>query len=375
MRRLAGAWHRRVLADEVVAHAFSHGFQPDHVERLAAYWAEALGAPAAYSNAYGDETTVVRIHSGNGVHEEMDRRAIACFDQALADAGLADDDSLRQVLHDYFAWATTTTMARYHRSADDVPEGLAIPRWSWDGLQVQDFAAAPSTSALYNRNQIRFPATAMPILNTPVEARVLGSLVEKEISTPEYYPLSLNALVNACNQKNNREPVMRLEEHEVRDALRALEDQQLAGAARGADSRVTKFEHHLQEIFNFTRGETALLCELLLRGPQTPGELRNRAERLYRFEEVSDVLSVLQRLMQREPALVAMLPRQPGAREVRYTHLLCGEPALPPASPVEPASGSPTPDRLLQLEAEIAQLRSELAELRDKVATITQSPS
>jgi hemoglobin len=135
LRRLAHAWHRRVMADEVVAHAFSHGFQPDHVERLAAYWAEALGGPAAYSGVYGDETSVVRIHSGNGEHLEMDRRAIVCFDQALADAGLAGDDALRQVLHDYFAWATTTTMARYHHGADEVPGGLTIPRWSWDGLQ------------------------------------------------------------------------------------------------------------------------------------------------------------------------------------------------------------------------------------------------
>lgn len=140
LRRLAEAWHTRVMADEEVSHAFSHGYRPDHSERLAAYWAEALGGPPLYSDAYGDETSVVRIHSGNGAHEEMDRRAIACFDQALADTvladtGLATDDRLRQVLHDYFAWATTTTMARYHRSADDVPDGLRIPRWSWDGLQ------------------------------------------------------------------------------------------------------------------------------------------------------------------------------------------------------------------------------------------------
>ena len=135
LRRLADAWHTRVMADEEVSHAFSHGYRPDHSERLAAYWAEALGGPPLYSPRYGDETSVVRIHSGNGAHEEMDRRAIACFDQALADTALAADDRLRQVLHDYFAWATTTTMARYHRSADDVPDGLAIPRWSWDGLQ------------------------------------------------------------------------------------------------------------------------------------------------------------------------------------------------------------------------------------------------
>jgi hemoglobin len=132
--RLAAAWHSRVMADEEVSHAFSHGFHPLHVERLAAYWAEALGGPTTFSDSYGDETTVVRMHSGNGAHEEMDRRAIACFDQALTDVGLAGNARLRQVLHDYFAWATTTTMSRYHESADDVPLGLTIPHWSWQGL-------------------------------------------------------------------------------------------------------------------------------------------------------------------------------------------------------------------------------------------------
>jgi len=133
--RLAEAWHCRVMADELVSHAFSHGFHPHHSERLAAYWAEALGGPTTYSDAYGDETSVVRIHSGNGPHEEMDRRAIACFDQALEDVGLSTAGPVRQVMHDYFAWATTTTMSRYHESAADVPEGSSIPRWSWDGLQ------------------------------------------------------------------------------------------------------------------------------------------------------------------------------------------------------------------------------------------------
>ena len=133
--RLAEAWHHRVMADQIVSHAFSHGFHPQHSQRLAAYWAEALGGPTTYSETYGDETSVVRTHSGNGVHEEMDRRAITCFDQALDDMGLGAKEPVRQVLHDYFAWATTTTMARYHDSADDVPEGLSIPRWSWDGLQ------------------------------------------------------------------------------------------------------------------------------------------------------------------------------------------------------------------------------------------------
>jgi hemoglobin len=140
MLRLAAAWHERVMADAVVAHAFSHGFRPDHTERLAAYWGEALGGPATYSDRFGTETSVVRLHSGMGLHEEMDRRAIACFDEALADAGVAasgsaDDERLRRVLHDYFAWATATPMAMYDRSADDVPRGLSIPHWSWEGLE------------------------------------------------------------------------------------------------------------------------------------------------------------------------------------------------------------------------------------------------
>ena len=133
--RLAEAWHARVMADEVVSHAFSHGFHPQHGERLAAYWAEALGGPGAYSATCGDETSVVRMHSGNGEHDEMDARAIACFDQALTDIGLTDGEPLRQVLHDYFAWTTTTTMSRYPDSADDVPDGLGIPHWSWGGPQ------------------------------------------------------------------------------------------------------------------------------------------------------------------------------------------------------------------------------------------------
>jgi hemoglobin len=134
--RLAEAWHARVLADEVVSHAFSDGFRPYHTPRLAAYWAEALGGPPLYSERYGDESAVVRLNSGNGPHEEMDRRAISCFDQALDDVGLSANDSLRQVLHDYFAWATTASMARYPDSVDDVPDGLSIPRWSWEGLRT-----------------------------------------------------------------------------------------------------------------------------------------------------------------------------------------------------------------------------------------------
>ena len=133
LRRLAHAWHLRVMADEVVAHAFSHGFHPQHTERLAAYWAEALGGPELYSSSMGGETRVVKMHSGNGEHDEMDRRAIACFDEALGDCGLAQDPRLRQALLDYFTWTTMTTISRYKQSADDVPEGMTIPRWTWDG--------------------------------------------------------------------------------------------------------------------------------------------------------------------------------------------------------------------------------------------------
>jgi len=224
---------------------------------------------------------------------------------------------------------------------------------------------------------------AIRLLNA-VEARVLGALVEKETTTPEYYPLSLNALVNACNQKNNREPVMQLDEDAVRLALRGLEDRGWAGVARGADARaggrVTKYEHRLQEVFNFTRGETAVVCVLLLRGPQTPGELRGRTERIYRFEELDDVLGVLQKLIQREPALVAALPRQPGTKEIRYVELLSGsveshvsqkqgEMGHPDSvdSHVSKTGDMGQPefaDRVERLEAEVGRLREEVAAMR-----------
>ncbi len=163
------------------------------------------------------------------------------------------------------------------------------------------------------------------IVLTSVEARVLGALIEKDATTPDYYPLSLNALVNACNQKNNRDPVMSVDEDAVRTALTSLQQKRLAGPTSSADSRVTKYEHRVQEVFNFTRGETAVMCVLLLRGAQTPGELRGRTERLHHFEDLSDVQGTLQRLMQRDPPLVVMLSRQPGTKESRYMHLLSGE--------------------------------------------------
>ena len=170
------------------------------------------------------------------------------------------------------------------------------------------------------------------ILND-AEVRVLGALIEKDITTPEYYPLSLNALANACNQKSNRDPVMQLDENAVRDALSSLQEKRLAGPASGADSRVTKYEHRTQEVFNFTRAEVAIVCTLLLRGPQTPGELRGRTDRMHRFETTDDVQSTLQKLMQRKPPLVKVLPRQPGTKESRWVHLLAGDVVVPEAAP------------------------------------------
>jgi len=200
------------------------------------------------------------------------------------------------------------------------------------------------------------------------EARVLGSLIEKDITTPDYYPLSLNALVNACNQKNNRDPVMSLDENAVRYALLSLQEKRMAGPAGGADSRVTKYEHRLQEVFNFDRREIAIVCVLLLRGPQTPGELRGRTERMYRFETFDDVQSALQKLMDRQPSLVRVLPRQPGTKESRYMHLFSGDvsPDFAAASPVAATrpAGDPLEYRIANLESEVLSLSSELAELR-----------
>jgi len=209
------------------------------------------------------------------------------------------------------------------------------------------------------------------ILLNAVEARVLGALVEKDITTPEYYPLSLNALVNACNQKSNRDPVMELDEAAVRDALSGLQESRLAGPAGGADSRVTKYEHRLQEVFNFDRRETAVLCVLLLRGPQTPGELRGRTERMYRFETLDDVQSALQKLMGREPGLVKMLARAPGTKESRYAQLLTGEVGedVPSTQVSRAERGEPgAPSRLNGAPSdEVEQLRAEVGALRKEV--------
>ena len=204
-----------------------------------------------------------------------------------------------------------------------------------------------------------------PVLSS-VEARVLGALVEKDITTPDYYPLSLNGLINACNQKSNRDPVMNLDENTVRDALLSLNQKGLAGVVSSADSRVPKYEHRLQEVFNLPRAETALLCVLLLRGAQTPGELRGRSERMHRFEELADVHSALQRLAQRGEPLVRVLPRQPGTKEARYAHLLSGEVEIAEPSAQEPASLEISTDgqRIARLESEVDSLKTEIAELK-----------
>ena len=234
--------------------------------------------------------------------------------------------------------------------------------------------------------------SAMDIKLTDVEARVLGALVEKEITTPEYYPLSLNALVNACNQKSNREPVMNLDEAAVTLALRSLDAKEFAGAANTSDSRVRKYEHRLQEVFNFTRQETAVLGVLLLRGAQTPGEIRGRAERLHHFETLEDVQMALGKLMKREPALATVLPRQPGTKESRYLELMSGDAATGPreaatapeafAQHIENAAVSREKHdglsrgagngaeggRMARLEAEVAELRAEIVALKAQFA-------
>lgn len=223
------------------------------------------------------------------------------------------------------------------------------------------------------------PLESIPWKLTPIEARVLGSLIEKAISTPEYYPLSINALVNACNQRSNRDPFLNLAEDEVRQALHTLGDKGLASGAPSS-GRVAKHEHRLPEVLNLGRREEALVCVLLLRGAQTPGELRSRSERLFAFEDVADVQSTLERLMRQLPALVAVLPRQPGTKEARYIHLLSGDAdslgltsVIPVAhrEPTEAGSGEPLAARVAMLTAEVETLREEVGELRRQLAEIS----
>jgi len=225
----------------------------------------------------------------------------------------------------------------------------------------------------------------------PIQARVLGTLIEKEITTPEYYPLSLNALIAGCNQKSSRHPVMELDEEEVRKAVRELEDDALVSVAR--DARVPKYEHRARTVFNLRRDETAILCLLLLRGPQTPGELRSRSDRLYSFEDIGAVEATLQRLMaQNSPddpqgrglrPLVAGLLRQPGSREGRYTHLLSGDTgasaALTADLPQSTQRSTPEPEsvllkeRMRELEDQMKALRSMIDRLESRLEVINAS--
>ncbi len=210
----------------------------------------------------------------------------------------------------------------------------------------------------------------MDLLLRDLEVRLLGALIEKEITTPDYYPLSLNALTNACNQKSNRHPAMALDEGAVREALDSLNQKGLAGPTSTAESRVTKFGHRVQEVFNFDRRQTALLCELMLRGPQTLGELRVHAERMYRFDDLETLEATLLKLSERQPPLVKKLPRLPGTKEPRYAQLLAGEKPewTAVAETAAVAVSHPCDDRIPRLEAEVAELHRQLDDLQQQFA-------
>lgn len=222
----------------------------------------------------------------------------------------------------------------------------------------------------------------LPVLS-PAEVRVLGSLIEKQITTPDYYPLTLNALTNACNQLSNRDPVVAYDENTVLRAVDGLRDKRLATHYAGGESRVAKFRHALTDALLLTPAEVALLCVLMLRGPQTLGELRTRTERLFRFDNLAEVEAALTALAARQlQPLVAKLPRAPGAKEPRFAQLLGGPGEAAPvaatdaaaAPPVLPAAAAPSlpaapvTDRVAQLESEVAALRAELADLRGQFA-------
>jgi uncharacterized protein YceH (UPF0502 family) len=209
----------------------------------------------------------------------------------------------------------------------------------------------------------------MELQLSEIEVRVLGALIEKENTTPEYYPLSLNALVNACNQKSNRDPVLSLDEQSVRGGLEGLREKRLAREVNSFDSRVPKFAHQLAEVYNFDRREIAVLCVLLLRGAQTPGELRARTERMYKFDDLAAVESTLQRLIQREPELVKQVPQQPGTKEPRYVHLLGGDVAIEEVPPARRPAGEADSERMARLEAEVERLRNEVDELKQSLAS------
>ncbi len=206
----------------------------------------------------------------------------------------------------------------------------------------------------------------MDLILHPAEARVIGALIEKEITTPEYYPLSLNALVNACNQKSNRDPVVSFDEDTVQEAIDTLRDKRLASVITGTGSRVPKYAHRFSETLNLGRREIAILCELLVRGPQTLGELRTRTERLHKFDDLSEVESVIERM----PEMVVKLPRRPAEKESRYAHLFSGSVDVQEAVGEMPPA--PRQDRIAALEAELALVRDELQRLKEQFAEFTK---
>lgn len=214
-----------------------------------------------------------------------------------------------------------------------------------------------------------------PLLDV-VEERVLGALIEKSTTTPEYYPLTLNALVNACNQKSNRQPVVTFDDKQVARALESMRDKGLIRSVTGGDQRVPKYRHVADERLGLSAAQLAVLSELMIRGPQTVGELRGRANRMHPFDELPQVQSVLDELAARETPAVVKLPRQPGRKESRWAHLLAGEPEGIAADddvavPLEPAMQDVRAenDRLAALEQTVAQLQTEITELREELAT------
>lgn len=213
---------------------------------------------------------------------------------------------------------------------------------------------------------------------SPLEARIIGCLIEKEVTTPDYYPLSLNSLTTACNQKSNRDPVMDLSDAEVLDGLNALSERRLVSDESSFNSRTAKYQHRFCNTefgdLQFTPQERAIVCVLLLRGPQTPGEIRTRTNRLAQFNDVKEVEATLEKLAGLDSPLVVKLPREPGKRESRYQHLFSGEvdvEALAVASSSTPSAvATPTTEKILKLEQEVENLKNEVAELRQLLESV-----
>ena len=206
----------------------------------------------------------------------------------------------------------------------------------------------------------------MNTILSAIEIRIIGSLIEKELTTPEYYPLTLNALKNACNQKNNRNPVVSFDENLIEPVLNKLRDKSLARRVTGSDIRVPKYKQGFTEELNLQPDETAVICELMLRGPQTPGELKGRASRMFNFDSLSQVHEVLQRLLNREQHMVIKLPRQSGMKESRYAHLLSGEPEINNPEIRENEIAAAEDDRITKLEEQVLTLRNDFEELKNQ---------